>query len=396
MHLLLDFLGHPERKFSSIHVAGTNGKGSTTHILGALLQAKGLKTGLLVSPHYIDFRERIKINGSYIEKAFVVDFIQRIRPVIEEIQPSFFELTTAMGFDYFAYSKVDVAVVEVGLGGRLDSTNILSPLLSVITNISLDHTNLLGETLPLIAGEKAGIIKPGVPVVIGETQADIAGLFKQKAADQKAPIFFAEDSYRVIPLAEDSNSTLFDVLKKGEIFISSCRANLGGPYQFKNLQTVFQALELLPPAWQPNETHIRFGLENLKTLTRFIGRWQYIQDKPRILADSAHNEAGIQAVMQQLDKMTYQQLHIVFGTVNDKNLQGVLAFLPTDARYYFAKANIPRGLDAAVLRAEAARYGLIGKAYAGVKNALRAAKKNASTDDLIFVGGSIFVVAEVL
>lgn len=396
MHHLLDFLGHPEKKFPSIHIAGTNGKGSTTHLLGAVLQAKGLKTGLLVSPHYLDFRERIKINGNYIDKAFVVDFIQRLRPVIAAVQPSFFELTTAMGFDYFAQQEVDVAVVEVGLGGRLDSTNVLLPVLSIITNISLDHTHLLGHTLPLIAKEKAGIIKHGIPVVIGETHPETKEVFRAEAERQQAPVYFADELFRVIPIAEDQQCTTFDVWKAQSIYLKEGRAQLGGPYQVKNLQTVFQAIELLPDSWKPDQSQIRFGLENLKSLTRFMGRWDYLQDNPRILADSAHNEAGIREAMQRLRQMPHQQLHILFGTVNDKELDTVLPCLPPDAKYYFAKAAIPRGMDADILRRDAERFGLKGRAYSSVRQALRAAKRNASSDDIIFIGGSIFVVAEVL
>lgn len=393
---LMDFLGHPHRDFPSIHVAGTNGKGSTAHMISAVLQARGLKTGLFISPHYRDYRERIKLNGQLVEKAFVVDFIEAIRPALDAIRPSFFEMTVAMAFSYFSRQHVDVAVIEVGLGGRLDSTNVIHPLLSVITNISFDHMHLLGGTLPLIAGEKAGIIKPGVPVVIGETHPESAPVFLEKAAQVNAPIVFADQHFRAEVVEEDFHYTLFDVYRDGALRYAALNANLTGEYQQKNLQTALQAIELIAPRFQLEDRHIREGLGNLKSLTRLIGRWDLIRESPRVLADSAHNEAGIRMATEQLGKIPFDQLHIVFGVVNDKDLSGILSLLPKEARYYFAKANIPRGLDARELKRQASAHGLYGKAYSSVNNAFRAAQRQAGEMDLIFIGGSIFVVAEVI
>ncbi len=393
---LMDFLGHPHRDFPSIHVAGTNGKGSTAHMISAVLQARGLKTGLFISPHYRDYRERIKLNGQLVEKAFVVDFIEAIRPALDAIRPSFFEMTVAMAFSYFSRQHVDVAVIEVGLGGRLDSTNVIHPLLSVITNISFDHMHLLGGTLPLIAGEKAGIIKPGVPVVIGETHPESAPVFLEKAAQVDAPIVFADQHFRAEVVEEDFHYTLFDVYRDGALRYAALNANLTGEYQQKNLQTALQAIELIAPRFQLEDRHIREGLGNLKSLTRLIGRWDLIRESPRVLADSAHNEAGIRMATEQLGKIPFDQLHIVFGVVNDKDLSGILSLLPKEARYYFAKANIPRGLDARELKRQASAHGLYGKAYSSVNNAFRAAQRQAGEMDLIFIGGSIFVVAEVI
>ena len=393
---LLDSLGNPHRKLTCIHVGGTNGKGSTSHLLSAVLQAKGLKTGLFVSPHYRDFRERIKCNGQLVGKRFVVEFIERMRPVIQAVQPSFFELTTAMAFDYFARRKVDVAVIEVGLGGRLDSTNVISPVLSVITNISYDHTNILGNTLPLIAAEKAGIIKANTPVVIGETHPETAALFLEKAAQNHAPLFFADQHYRAEIRDSNFRHSTFDVYREGILYYENLVANLSGAYQRFNLQTVLQAVECLPASLRPDEQAIRDGLADLKKRTAFIGRWELIQDKPRILLDSAHNEGGLKEALEEIRRIPCQSLHIVFGASKDKDIEHILDMLPRHARYYFAKASISRALDAGELAARAAAHGLEGRSYSSVKNALRAAKRRAGADDLIFVGGSIFIVAEVI
>ena len=393
---LLDFLGNPHQGLTCIHVGGTNGKGSTSHLLSAILQAKGLKTGLFVSPHYRDFRERIKCNGQLVGKRFVVEFIERVRPVIETIQPSFFELTTAMAFDYFARRKVDAAVIEVGLGGRLDSTNVISPVLSVITNISYDHTNILGNTLSLIAAEKAGIIKTDTPVVIGETHPETAGLFLEKAAQQHAPLVFADQHYHAEIRRSDFRHSTFDVYREGVLYYENLVANLSGAYQRFNLQTVLQAVECLPQALRPDEQAIRDGLANLKKRTAFIGRWDLIQETPRVLLDSAHNEGGLKEALKEVQRIPCKSLHIVFGASKDKDLAHILDMLPRHARYYFAKASIPRALDAEDLAVRATAHGLKGRSYSSVKNALRAAKRRAGADDLIFVGGSIFIVAEVI
>ena len=396
-------LDNPQDKFPTIHVAGTNGKGSTSHLLAAVLQSLGLKVGLYVSPHYKDFRERIKINGDYVSKDFVKRFVAQNKTNFEQIEPSFFEMTVAMAFDYFATEGVDIAVVEVGLGGRLDSTNIISPLVSVITNISYDHTDMLGETLPLIAFEKAGIIKPKTPVVIGEEHAETTSVFLKKAKECDAPIVFASQNYDLKTESSDFDKTVFEVTKKdSEPYLLN--VNLNGDYQSKNVATVLQTIEILKILpffakytegghWKEAR---RLGFENLKTLTKFIGRWQIIQQNPTVLCDSAHNEGGLRLAVAQLKAMTFNHLHIVIGMVRDKDISKVLALMPTEATYYFCKANIPRGLEAELFREQAAAFQLKGKAYPSVKKALAAAKRRAKAEDLIYVGGSIFVVAEVL
>ncbi|HOY19069.1 MAG TPA: folylpolyglutamate synthase/dihydrofolate synthase family protein [Haliscomenobacter sp.] len=395
-YALLDFLGNPQQKFSTIHVGGTNGKGSTSHMLSAILQAKGLKTGLYVSPHYRDFRERIKVNGQYISRKYVIDFVEKMKPIIAEIQPSFFELTVAMAFDYFAKVKVDVAVIEVGLGGRLDSTNVITPELSVITNISFDHMQFLGETLPEIASEKAGIIKTNVPIVIGETHPESAPVFLAKALEEHAPIQFADQHYQAKVTGEDLYHSEFDIYQNGQLRYPALRCNLHGDYQVFNLQTVLQAVDCLPAAWGIDEKAIRKGLLDLKHITRFMGRWQLLAQHPSIIADSAHNEAGLALAMNQLQKIPHRKLHLVIGVVKDKDLQKMIPLLPIDGIYYFAKPDIPRGLEAASLQKTAAERGRKGRAYTSVKNALKAAKRKAQPEDVIYVGGSIFVLAEIL
>lgn len=393
---LCEALGHPQRNYPLIHVAGTNGKGSVSFMLSAILQAAGLKTGLCVSPHYRDFRERARINGQYVSKAFVVDFVRRVRPVIDAVQPSFFELSTALAFDYFSSEKVDVAVIETGLGGRLDSTNIVEPVLSVITNIGFDHTEFLGNTLPLIAAEKAGIIKAGIPVVIGESHPETAPVFRQTAEHQGSELVFADETYRAIRRSGDVLHTVFDVFQGQKLLYPALEVQLSGDFQTKNIQTVLQAVEILAPQFSITETHVRSGLSRLKSLTGFLGRWDAIGQNPLVLCDSAHNEHGLKGVVAELSKMQYKRLHIVFGVVKDKDISAMLGLLPPDARFYFCKANIPRGLDAGELQKKAAGMNLQGRSYSSVINALRAAKRNATPDDLIFVGGSIFVVAEVV
>lgn len=394
---LTELLGSPQQRFPSIHVAGTNGKGSVSFMLAAILQAHGLKTGLYVSPHYKDFRERIRINGAYIPRRRVVDFVNRMKPAIEDIKPSFFEISAAMAFEYFADEKVDVAVIETGMGGRLDSTNIIQPLLSVITNISYDHMQWLGDTLEAIAGEKAGIIKPFIPVVIGESQPETQQVFIAHATQKQAPIVFADAHYRVCTAHAGFTHTRFSVTKDHKV-LAPYEVNLHGDYQAANLATVLQAVDSLSATgfFGRKEAFVRDGLNRLKPLTGFMGRWQVLGRAPLIIADSAHNEAGLKWAFSQLAGYAYRQLHIVTGFVNDKDIERVLPLLPPQAVYYFAKANIPRGLEAESLRQQAADYHLNGKAYVSVKNALRAAKRHASPDDLILVTGSVFVVAEVL
>ncbi|TNE62299.1 MAG: bifunctional folylpolyglutamate synthase/dihydrofolate synthase [Bacteroidetes bacterium] len=401
-------LGNPHRQFRSIHIAGTNGKGSVSHMLAAICQAAGLKTGLYTSPHYKDFRERIKIDGTLIPRQRIVAFVEEHRTAIESIQPSFFEICVAMAFDHFAREKVDIAIVEVGLGGRLDSTNVITPLLSVITNISFDHMNMLGDTLPQIAGEKAGIIKPGIPVVVGETHPESAPVFERTAQEKQAPLTYADRHIRIVPDgATDWTSSDFRVFENKHLLANHLRVEAAGPYLARNLATAIQAWLTLNrsehPDWLPVAPAkdqviplIGTGLHNLRARTRFIGRWQVIGRQPVVLCDSAHNEAGLTTVLGHLEKSTYPQVHLVMGFVNDKSVDGVLKLFPAGARYYFAKANIPRGLDAGSLRDQAAKHGLHGRAYTSVRQALKAARRAAGPDDLILVTGSIFVVAEVL
>ncbi|MEZ4893706.1 MAG: Mur ligase family protein [Saprospiraceae bacterium] len=399
---LAALVDNPHHKFQSVHIAGTNGKGSAAHMLAAVCQAAGLKTGLYISPHYKDFRERIKVNGKYIPRQQVVDFVEKHKTGIEAIKPSFFELCVVMAFDHFAREQVDIAIVEVGLGGRLDSTNIIMPLLSIITNISFDHQNMLGDTLPLIAGEKAGIIKKGVAVVVGETQAEVESVFRIKASETGSEIVFADSVYEVKANGSENNmlekSSYYDVFKNGNLLFENLELETAGPYQHKNLVTTLQAWDLLRSRHfdSLNEKVLRSGLKHLKGLTRFIGRWEVLGINPDILCDSAHNEAGLRMSFEKVSKLSFDKLHIVTGFVNDKSVEKVLGLFPENARYYFAKANIPRGLDAAILKEQAAEYGLKGKAYSSVINAFKAAKRTAKPEDLILVTGSIFVVAEVL
>jgi dihydrofolate synthase / folylpolyglutamate synthase len=400
---LVGVLDNPHLKFPQVHIAGTNGKGSTAHLTAAVLQSLGLKVGLYVSPHYRDFRERIKINGKYMSQKAVVAFVARNRAHFERIEPSFFEMTVAMAFDYFANEKVDIAVIEVGLGGRFDSTNVISPLISVITNISFDHMDMLGNTLPLIAFEKAGIIKTRTPVVIGEEHAETKPVFEEKAREMDAPITFASQIYEVKAVEQDFDYTTFQVFKNKKLVFDTLKVNVGGDYQAKNVATVLQIFDIFKkmPFLSPYTegvltAAIQNGFLNLTRLTNFIGRWQVIGRTPTILCDSAHNEGGLTLAMQQLNALTFNKLHIVLGVVKDKDTSKMLQLLPTEATYYFAKANIPRGLDADILRDTAAEIGRQGKAYQSVRRALAAAKRAAKADDLIYVGGSIFVLAEVI
>ncbi|MBI5915350.1 MAG: bifunctional folylpolyglutamate synthase/dihydrofolate synthase [Bacteroidetes bacterium] len=395
-------LGQPQAKFPSIHIAGTNGKGSTAYLLAAIFTAAGYRTGLYTSPHYRDFRERIKIDGQMVPKQAVIDFVKRHRDFADEVKPSFFEWSVALAFDYFAAQRVDIAIIETGLGGRLDSTNVIRPLVSVITNIGFDHQQFLGDTLPLIAGEKAGIIKPGVPVVIGETHPETKAVFLEKAKRESSPIVFADEHFVALPQRQDDTHVVYRVLKDKKTVFENLALNHLADYQQKNLCTVLQTMEVVAPNFvqlrdpERLEEAIRHGLFHLKKLTGFLGRWEFIGQRPRILCDSAHNEDGIRLAMAGLERIPFKKLHFVFGMVSDKSPDKVLSMLPAHARFYFAKANIPRGLDAKTLQETAAKFGLKGKAYTSVRRALAAARRAAGPDDLIFVGGSIFVVAEVV
>lgn len=397
-HAICEFLDHPENKFRSIHIAGTNGKGSTSHMLAAILQSAGYKTGLYTSPHLIDFRERIRINGEMISKNAVVEFVEKYKTQFEKVQPSFFEWTVGLAFDYFANEKVEIAVIETGLGGRLDSTNVITPLLSVITNISWDHANLLGDTLKKIAAEKAGIIKNEIPVVIGEVREETAVVFTDKAASVSAPIVFAE----VLLRAEQKETTVpdrqvFSIYAGKQLLFDSLEIDLAGHYQRKNILTVIESvLKLNENGFRIEEEHIRAGLGNVRGLTGLMGRWQTISESPRIVCDVGHNEDGIREILNQLALLSYDRLHIVFGVVNDKDVTSILKLLPVNARYYFCKANLPRALGQEELKNQAQNFGLMGEAYDTVYDAFLAAKNAAEKSDFVFIGGSTFVVAEIL
>ena len=400
-----DYLGNPHQQLKCIHLAGTNGKGSTGHLLASVFQAAGLKVGLYTSPHYRDFRERIKINGEYIGKKKVVRFVANHKTEIKKIGPSFFEITVALAFDYFAEAAVDIAIIETGLGGRLDSTNIIRPLISVITNISFDHQQFLGDTLPKIAGEKAGIIKPNTPVVIGEKQLDVFKVFKEKAKKEKTKLFLAngKNGYEVILEKETINHSFYTIKRKGVVWAKKLPVNIHGPYQSNNIGTALMTLDVLNSIKDKSvpkiglET-IKKGFSKLKKTTTFLGRWQRLGQNPLIIADSAHNEAGLKNIFpnQNLARVAYKKLHIVFGTVSDKAVEKVFPYLPSDAVYYFVKANIPRGFNAIKLQKAAAKFQLKGKAYTSVRRGLAAAKKKAKKGDVVLICGSIFVVAEVV
>jgi dihydrofolate synthase/folylpolyglutamate synthase len=391
---LCTVLDNPQDKFPSIHIAGTNGKGSTSHTLAAILQSAGYKTGLYTSPHLKSFTERIKINGQDIGEQAVVDFVAQIQPEIDRLNPSFFELTVAMAFTHFANEKVDIAVIEVGMGGRLDATNVITPLISVITNISLDHQQFLGDTLPLIAVEKAGIIKPQVPVVISEYQSEIASVFENIASERHTVLYFAGEDYTV-KILEEENFEL-QVIQKEAIVLDNLNPALKGHYQTKNLVGILKTIELLQNlGWQIHLENIREGIENVTQLTGLKGRWQILQQKPLIICDTAHNEAGIHQVIKQLSSIPTQQLHIVLGLTQDKDILKILKLYPTEAKYYFCQYDAPRALPVGDLADTAQQIGLKGRIFASVIEAFTEARKNATPKDVIFIGGSTFVVAEI-
>ncbi len=389
-YALMDVLNHPEKKFKAVHIAGTNGKGSTAHMLASIYQEAGFKTGLYTSPHLKDFRERIRINGEMVSKEFVVDFVAKHYDDFKGISPSFFELTMAMAFQYFTEEKVDIAILETGLGGRLDSTNIINPELSIITNIGKDHMQFLGDNLRQIAGEKAGIIKSEKPIIIGEKQQEITAVFEQKARENNAPLFYAED--RVTLDLIDNSANIYRIHYKKELLFERLVFPLRGNYQIKNLKTVIAAaLHLKLP-----KNAIKSGIENTLKNTHFTGRWQTLSLNPLTICDTAHNEDGIRYVVDQLEQTPYNRLHFVLGVVNDKDIGNILALLPKEALYYFCKADIPRGLETDILQEKAQKFGLKGKSYSSVIAARNAAHKSAAEDDLVFVGGSTFTVAEVV
>ena len=389
-----EHLGHPHRLFASIHVAGTNGKGSVSHTLASILQKSGKRVGLFTSAHLVDFRERIRVNGECVSEEFVVDFVERHRHFFEPLHPSFFELTTAMAFDYFAREHVDIAVIEVGLGGRLDCTNIITPLLSVITNISLDHTQLLGNTLAAIAKEKAGIIKEGVPVVIGEANDETRPVFEQKAHEVGAPIYFAEDHPIVERMSEEpNNGNMYYTRKYGYI-----RGQLGGNYQLKNTNTILTAVERLRETTRFFATTdgIKLGFADVCCSTGLMGRWQRLREHPTVVCDTGHNVGGWQYLSQQIKGQEYRHLRIVFGMVDDKDIHTVMAMLPKEASLYFTKADCKRAIPETTVKEIGQSLGLSGNAYPTVAEAYDAALSEASEDDFIFVGGSSYVVADLL
>ncbi|MFA9189854.1 folylpolyglutamate synthase/dihydrofolate synthase family protein [Flavobacterium sp. FZUC8N2.13] len=378
-HLLINHLDNPHQNLKCIHVAGTNGKGSTSHMLSSILQEAGYKVGLYTSPHLKDFRERIKINGpdtsGEITEDFVCDFIHSNKTFFEANDISFFEMSVGLAFDYFAKEEVDIAIIEVGMGGRLDATNIITPLVSVITNIGLDHTQFLGNTLELIAAEKAGIIKTDIPVVIGEYLPETKAVFLAKAKENHAEIYFASD-----------------------LISDNYPSDLIGDYQIHNKKTVLQTIKILNTQtdYTINQNNIEAGLLNVVKNTGLLGRWQQLGESPKVICDTAHNKNGLEIVLNQIQKEKFNQLHIVLGVVNDKDLDEVLPLFPKNAIYYFCKPNIPRGLEASILKEKANQFGLIGRTYHSVSEAYRSAQESATTNDFIYIGGSTFVVAEIL
>lgn len=392
---LSEYLGHPHKKFKSIHVGGTNGKGSVSHMLAAVFQKAGYKTGLYTSPHLYDFRERIRINGEMVSEEFVVAFVDRMKPLIEEIEPSFFEITVAMAFEAFVENKVDIAIIEVGLGGRLDSTNIITPELSVITNIGWDHMNMLGNSLEEIAFEKAGIIKQKVPVVIGETLSETKAVFEQAARDVASQVVFAEEIYQVKRTKLQSDNLQIDYADN-EGKTTQIETDLKGIYQVKNVKTVLAAIRSIQLlGFSIDDQAVKEGLRNVRKHTGLMGRWEILQSNPTVVLDVAHNKNGIETVLEHLETLHDGQLHLIIGMVKDKEISQVLSMLPKQATYYFTEAHIPRALPANELLQKAEEMNLSGDIYPDVNDALATAMQKANADDLILVCGSIFLVAEV-
>ena len=391
---------NPHRKFKTIHVAGTNGKGSVSHMLASVMQSAGYKTGLYTSPHLKDFRERIRINGKMIPQQEVVEWVEffRLKNELWKIEPSFFELTVAMAFDYFAQQNVDIAIIEVGLGGRLDSTNIILPEVSVITNIGLDHTNFLGNTLGKIAAEKGGIIKNNIPLVVGTTQSETSPVFQDLAELKDTKIYFADQEYSTdYSMLGMDGTQLVNIEKDNKIIYPELKLDLRGSYQLKNLPAVLKTIDLLnKKGWQITKQDIYDGLFSVQKNTGLLGRWQIIGNNPLIICDTGHNEDGIKAIVKQIENTAFKTLHFIFGTVADKDVEPILKLLPKKAKYYFTRANIERAMDDKVLMEMALEFGLIGDCFNTVSEAFKNAQLCADKHDLIFVGGSTFVVAEVL
>lgn len=394
---LCDALGQPQYKFKSVHVAGTNGKGSSSHMLAAVLQQAGYKTGLYTSPHLKSFTERVRIDGEELPKQYLIDFVEQNKSLFEHVKPSFFEMTVALAFKYFADEQVDIAVIEVGLGGRLDSTNIIQPEVSLITNIGYDHQSLLGNTLAEIAGEKAGIIKAHTPAVVSLRQQELVPVFEQKAQQELAPLYFATDSIEVRPVSQQLDGQTFDVYRHSTLWLPKLQADLAGIYQQYNLPGVLQTLLLLTTdkGYTITDDHIRQGIANTKQLTGLKGRWQVLSYDPLTICDTGHNEDGVKQILSQLKALAPKRVHFVFGAVNDKDVSTILKLLPKAYTYYFCQAQIPRALPVAELYSQAKELGLQGQAYGTVAEAIQAARENANADEVIFIGGSTFVVAEI-
>jgi dihydrofolate synthase/folylpolyglutamate synthase len=393
---LCEALGNPQQKFKTIHIAGTNGKGSVSHMLAAILQTAGYKTGLYTSPHLKDFRERIKVNGELCSEQFVIDFAQQIQPKIEELEPSFFEITVAMAFEWFAQQQVDIAIIETGLGGRLDSTNIIHPELSIITNIGYDHMNLLGHTLPLIAAEKAGIIKQGTPAIIGEVLPETQPVFEQFATAQQAPLLYAQQQYYVSDWQYLRHHLEITVVHKTNDDRKTYTLDLPGIYQTKNILSIVTAIDQLrKKGWKITEEQLQHALLHVKKLTGLHGRWELVQEHPDLVLEVCHNEDGVKQMIRQLELSTYNELHLVIGMVKDKDTHKVLSLLPATAHYYFTRAQIPRALPEQELAQQASEHGLTGHTYPDVNTALQDVKLKAHAKDLVIVCGSVFLVAEV-
>lgn len=384
---------HPHTHYKTIHIAGTNGKGSISHTLAAVFQSAGYKTGLYTSPHLVDFRERIRVNREMIRKEYVVEYVAQNKEFFEQLQPSFFELTMMMAFCYFESQKVDVALIEVGLGGRLDSTNVITPELAIISNISFDHMQFLGDTLEKIAGEKAGIIKPHIPVVIGEAgSSGVKSVFLQKASQKEAPIFFAEEEQPLLAATKSTGGWMYDTKDYKHL-----EGELGGLAQLKNTVTVLSALKVLKErGFMLPDAAVYKGFKEVTTLTGLMGRWQIVRKHPKVICDTGHNSGGIQYVAEQLQQEQYRNLRIVIGMVNDKDITAVLELLPTEAIYYFTKADIPRALSEQLLQEQALQFGLQGHNFPSVKEAVAKALQDCDPDDLLFIGGSNFIIAEAL
>lgn len=394
---LMAALNNPEQKIKTIHIAGTNGKGSVSHLLASILQNSGYKVGLYTSPHLVDFRERIRINGTMISKEYVEEFVNAYKSLFDEVEPSFFEMTVAMAFSYFAEQNVDIAVIEVGMGGRLDSTNVITPELSIITNIGLDHTQYLGTTLPDIAKEKAGIIKNNVPVIIGESQSETEYVFLNKAKDMESEIYFADKNFDVQLLDDSRDDYLHALINKGEEYFSEIKTPLSGNYQIKNIATVSQAVELLRNmGYNITDTSFKIGVESVIIDTGLHGRWEVVSTSPTIICETAHNEDGIRNLIEKIESMDYYVLHMVYGCVNDKDYEKILSMLPRRAKYHFCTPSVPRGLNVDELYDSAISLGLNGEKYYSPKDAIDTAIAEAKWGDIIVITGSIFLVADAL